>query len=177
MNQAKGRFIHSRTMHRQIRDLLQALFVAEIISPSKCIWIVSPWITDIPIIDNLTNAFSTLEPQWGRTQVRLSQIIYKLLDMGTTVRIATRSSHSTENFISSINSRTSSWVDAPLDIQEVDELHEKGILGDDYYLAGSMNFTYNGITLNEESVHFHTDPQIVAENRVIFRDRWGSENW
>ncbi|MEH2197457.1 phospholipase D-like domain-containing protein [Nostoc sp.] len=54
-----------------------------------------------------------------------------------------------------------------------EELHAKSILGDGYYLAGSMNFTYNGITINEEVVTYETSPEAIAEQQLIFTNRWG----
>jgi phosphatidylserine/phosphatidylglycerophosphate/cardiolipin synthase-like enzyme len=54
-----------------------------------------------------------------------------------------------------------------------EELHTKGILGDGYYLAGSMNFTYNGITVNEEALTYETSPEVIAEQQLIFINRWG----
>ena len=60
-------------------------------------------------------------------------------------------------------------------MHEQEELHEQGILGDGFYLSGSMNFTFSGISLNEEAVHFIVEPSTVAENRVIFLSRWGGE--
>ena len=57
-----------------------------------------------------------------------------------------------------------------------DDLHEKGILADGFYLSGSMNFTFNGISLNEEAVQFTVNPSVIAENRIIFSQRWGGEN-
>ena len=51
--------------------------------------------------------------------------------------------------------------------------HEKGILGDGYYLSGSMNITRNGISFNEEVLHLFTEPSVVAANRQLFVKRWG----
>ncbi|GAA6620053.1 hypothetical protein NUACC26_058690 [Scytonema sp. NUACC26] len=45
-----------------------------------------------------------------------------------------------------------------------EELHAKGILGDGYYLAGSMNFTYNGTTVNEEALTFETSTEVIAQD-------------
>ncbi len=42
----------------------------------------------------------------------------------------------------------------PLDIRHLRYRYTKGILGDCYYLAGSMNFTYNGIIVNEEALTY-----------------------
>ena len=53
-------------------------------------------------------------------------------------------------------------------------MHEKGLLGDDYYLSGSMNFTENGIRLNDEAVKYELSPEAVAQARVSFRQQYGA---
>ncbi len=169
----KGRYIHTRASSRQVPDLLQAIFASELVSKSRCIWVISPWITDIPVIDNRANQFLSMEPLWAGRHVRLSEVIHKLLSLGTTVQIATRPIEHNKNFIDIIKIARKEGL--PAQIHIASELHEKGILGDYYYLSGSMNFTYNGISLNEESVHYDTNKNIVAENRVVLANRWGSE--
>ena len=42
-------------------------------------------------------------------------------------------------------------------VAEREELHTKGLLGDDYFLAGSMNFTRSGVEVWDERVVLHTD--------------------
>jgi hypothetical protein len=54
-------------------------------------------------------------------------------------------------------------------------LHEKGLLGDDFYLSGSMNLTYGGVELLEETVKFDTAPEVVADARLVYYERWGGE--
>jgi hypothetical protein len=41
-------------------------------------------------------------------------------------------------------------------------MHEKGLIGDHFYLRGSMNFTYSGVNLNDEHVELTTEPEQVA---------------
>ncbi|MBE9200065.1 MULTISPECIES: phospholipase D-like domain-containing protein DpdK [unclassified Nodularia (in: cyanobacteria)] len=165
-----SRYIHSRLSSRQIPDLLQTIFVAELINPSQCIWLVSPWISDIPVIDNTANTFLSLEPSWSRSRIRLSQILATLAEQGTTIYIATRPDSHNHSFLSALKLRNDG---TNCHIHITEELHAKGILGDGYYLAGSMNFTYNGITVNEEAVIYETLPEIIAEQQVIFANRWG----
>jgi phosphatidylserine/phosphatidylglycerophosphate/cardiolipin synthase-like enzyme len=50
-------------------------------------------------------------------------------------------------------------LDVAVRFHIAEELHTKGILGDGYYLAGSMNFTYNGITVNEEALNLRDIPR------------------
>ena len=71
MKPPPARTIHSRAGFSQIPVLLQALFSAELLVPSRRLWLVSPWISDIPILDNTAAGFSMLGPLWGRSWVRL----------------------------------------------------------------------------------------------------------
>jgi len=167
-----SRQIHSSARSVELRDLLQSLFVGELIAPSRCIWLVSPWISDIPVIDNEANAFGQLAPEWPRSQVPLSNILTRLLQAGTTIHIATRDDEHNRSFLSIIDPLRNS---GHLVTHTSDELHEKGLLGDDYYLSGSMNFTVSGIQINEEFVHLLTHPADIAQNRVILTQRWGGE--
>lgn len=166
------RYIHSRLSSRQVPDLLQAIFVAELMTPSRCLWLVSPWISDIPVIDNSANTFLCLEPSWSRSRVRLSQVLATLVEQGTTVHIATRPDSHNRSFIEGLKARLDR-LDVAVRFHITEELHAKGILGDGYYLGGSMNFTYNGITVNEEALTYETSPEVIAEQQVIFTNRWG----
>src|SRR4051794_25409881 len=74
----------------EVRELLQAVFVGELLAPSICIWLVSPWVSDIPIIDNRAGAFDALDSTWGPRQVRLLEILQRCLAVGTAVVVATR---------------------------------------------------------------------------------------
>ena len=169
------RYIHTKASARQVPDLLQNIFVAELLCPSSCLWLVSPWVSDIPVIDNRSNGFLAIEPRWVRSQISLSQVLTKLLELGTTVHSATRSDDHNNVFLNRM--RGSAAPDGlSIHVHLSDDLHEKGILADGFYLSGSMNFTFNGISLNEEAVQFTVNPSVIAENRIIFSQRWGGEN-
>ena len=170
----RSRIIHTRASARQVPDLLQAIVTAELICPSPCLWLVSPWVSDIPVLDNRTNGFLAFEPRWARAQVSLSQVLGKLLELGTTVHVATRPDDHNSAFLDRMR-RLAEPDGLPLQLHSAEELHEKGILGDGFYLSGSMNFTFSGISLNEEAVHYSVDPGFVAENRILFTGRWGAE--
>ena len=66
-------------------------------------------------------------------------------------------------------------VTSSLLLNEAEDLHEKGLLGDDFYLSGSMNLTYGGVELLEETVKFDTAEDVVAEARLVYYERWGGE--
>jgi len=166
-----SRQLHSSARSIELRELLQSLFVGELVLPSRCLWLVSPWISDIPTIDNGANSFTQLAPDWERGQIALSKVIARLLDSGTTVHIATRDDEHNRSFLSALRSLDRE----ALLIHTSDELHEKGLLCDHFYISGSMNFTLAGIQLNQEVAHLITDPADIAHHKVTFTHRWGGE--
>jgi phosphatidylserine/phosphatidylglycerophosphate/cardiolipin synthase-like enzyme len=167
---SKNRQIFSGPKIREIPDLLQSLFAAELLVPSRQIWIVSPWISDIPLVDNEAGSFSSVEPEWPPVRIRFSQILHALIERGTRVTIATRDLDHNRPFRDALEALVSA---TSLTFVYADELHEKGILADAFYLSGSMNFTYNGVHVNTEVLHFFTDPATIAEARITMRERWG----
>ena len=50
-----SRQLHSTPRRYEIPDLLQTIFAALLLSPSRNLWLVSPWISDIPVLDNRTD--------------------------------------------------------------------------------------------------------------------------
>jgi hypothetical protein len=169
--QAGVRYVYSKFGTRQVGDLIQTIVTAELMQRSRRFWIVSPWISDIPVLDNRNNAFSTIVPGWAHTQVRLSSVLLRLLDQGSTVHVVTRANEAhNRDFLSRLRELAGSQE--RLFMHSPSELHDKGLLGDGYYLGGSMNFTFSGISVNEEALHFTTDRSVVAQQHVSFAARW-----
>ena len=50
---------------REIADVLQNVFVGELVASSPCVWIISPWLSDIPVIDNSAGGFDSFSADWG----------------------------------------------------------------------------------------------------------------
>lgn len=162
--------------HDEVRELLQAVFVSEYVAPSRCIWLVSPWVSDIPIIDNRSGGFDSLDSSWGPRVVRLIEVLTHLVRVGGTVVIATRPVPHNAPFVEQLSAvATDLGVASNLVTVEAEDLHEKGVLGDNFYLSGSMNLTYGGVELLEETVKFDTAPEVVAQARLVYYERWGGE--
>jgi hypothetical protein len=162
------------TSRTETNELLQAIFVAELLIPSRCIWLVSPWVSDINILDNRTGAFATLEPTWGRRFIRLTEVLKRLLAVGTTLVIAVRSVEQNEQFFYQMRELArDEGLEKRLIIHEKDTLHLKGILGDNFYLSGSMNITFNGIEILEEGINYDINASTIAEARIAFLENYG----
>jgi hypothetical protein len=154
-------FKSAATCPEEVRDLIQLLFACELLAPSRCLWLVSPWITDLDVIDNRDGRFSALEPTWGARPIRLIEVLARLADQGTVLRIAMRPAGSTRanadvaRKLADLKARLAD--PDQVRVIEREELHTKGLLGDDYFLAGSMNFTRSGVQVWDERVALHTD--------------------
>ena len=47
-----------------LADVLATCFISELLVPSKPLWLISAWISDIDVIDNGAGAFESLVPLW-----------------------------------------------------------------------------------------------------------------
>jgi phosphatidylserine/phosphatidylglycerophosphate/cardiolipin synthase-like enzyme len=162
----------------QVADALQSVLAAELLAPSRCIWLISPWVSDAVILDNSAGGFVALEPSWGYRGVRLSELLGRLASLGSHIVLATRPDSLNDHFIASLNDQAGSLgVPERITIHRENEgeLHEKGMLTDRCYLAGSMNFTYRGITVNEEVLTLSSDPEDLATVRLTYHRRWGGQ--
>ena len=156
---------------RAIRDLLQSLFAVELIKPSKRLWIGFGWITDIEILDNEARQFSALCPDWPPTAIRLSTIIATLASRGCEIVVLIRDHPHNFSFIEMMNRIEEH---SSVHVVVAADFHEKGLLSDDYVLSGSMNLTWNGITVNDEHILLRTAPAAVAERRLQLEEKWSA---
>ena len=166
-----SRDLHGPTQSREIRDLFQSLFVAELISPSPKLWLFFAWISDIEILDNSARQFAVLEPDWPAAPIRLSQVLQALLSRSVQVRLIIREHGHNQYFITKLQSLKAHYGDL-LKWTIEKSFHAKGLLGIDYFLSGSMNLTLTGISVNGEHLVLRIDPEVVAEQSIELESRW-----
>ncbi|HMI82566.1 MAG TPA: phospholipase D-like domain-containing protein DpdK [Polyangiaceae bacterium] len=160
----------SADARNSVRELLQTIFATELVVPSRCLWIVSPWLRDVPVLDNATGDFLSLCPEFPRSEVRLSRVLRELLNRGTQVVIATRPDSGNRQVLDGLGDARRG---GGLVLHERGDLHAKGVVGDLYSLIGSMNLTYNGIEHLTEMLVFETDRSRVEGLRLAFRSEYG----
>lgn len=176
-----GRSIHKRGDEASVLELLRTIFMAELLRPSHTIWLVSPWFSDVPLLDNRLEGFRHLEPQWPRAEIPLGLILTTLAERGANLVVVARpmrpvapdeASRVTDRFLGELERRVSDAARLSIH-RDFDRVHTKGLLGDSYLLSGSMNFTFAGVKINDELVRFTTSQVEVAEARMEFRGLWG----
>lgn len=162
-------FRSAATSQEVVRELLQIMWLAELMAPSEEVWLVSPWVSDFVLLDNRSGRFDSINPQWHRREIRLVDYTIQLMTAGTRVVVVTRPDPHNLTFLARLEDRAvESGLEDKLDVLKRDRLHTKGILTSGGILMGSMNLTYSGLELNEESVYYETSFEAIAKARVEF---------
>jgi phosphatidylserine/phosphatidylglycerophosphate/cardiolipin synthase-like enzyme len=145
---------------------MQNLLVTELLVPSGQLWVLSPWISDIDVIDNTAGQFKTILPGLPSRRIRLTEVLIELARRGSDVRVLTRNVES--NIIARQRLENVGGLGARPTVRIHSKIHDKGILGDRFHLQGSMNFTYFGQAVNAEGVTLTRDPHTIAETRIAY---------
>jgi PLD-like domain len=157
------------TSRKTIQELIALMIVAELIDPGEEFWIVSPWISDVPLLDNRAGTFDVMNPEWGRREVRLVNLATQLMAGGSRFIVVTRPGDHNKVFLRCLReAAVDAAVEASLTTIVRDHLHTKGILTKRGLMLGSMNLTYSGLELNDEIVEYDVDPASLANARLAF---------
>lgn len=168
--QTRRIFRSSATSRDVVRELLQIMWLAELLSPSDEVWLVSPWVSDFVLLDNRSSLFNSVNPHWNSREIRLVDYVVQLMISGTKVIVVTGYDPHNSTFLGRLKDRVvEAGVEENIEIYKRKKLHTKGILTSGGVLMGSMNLTYNGLELNEESVFYETSLEAVAKARVEFQ--------
>lgn len=152
-----------------LRELLQTMFVSEIVCTEGTLWIVSPWISNVVLIDNRSGNFDSLNPDWGRREIRLSEGMTALMTRGAKVMVVTRPLDTNEAFLGVLQEQVErQMLKDQLKVLKRETLHTKGILLSRSLLLGSMNLTYGGLEIHDEFIEYCIDPEDIARTRLEF---------
>ncbi len=141
----------------QLVGCLASLFAFELLKPGKELYLISPWLSQVPLIDNRFGQFRALASEVGKSELHLGDILGLIAARGTQVRILYRRP---------ANAATSQFLEGIRRVKNIEcrpdpDLHEKGFVTSRFYLRGSMNFTYAGVNIYGESVELTNDETIV----------------
>jgi phosphatidylserine/phosphatidylglycerophosphate/cardiolipin synthase-like enzyme len=158
------------TSQNLIRELLQLMLLSELIAPGgERVWLVSPWISNVAILDNRAVGFNAVNPEWGAREIRLVEIAVELMVRGCPLGVATNLDEHNGAFLDALTAAAAeAGLSEKLIVVRRQNLHTKGILLCRGLLTGSMNITYRGLELNDETVTYDTTAQSLAQARVSF---------
>lgn len=172
MSEQRQIFLHGPLGRRQFREVLSSILASLLIKPDD-IWLVSPWLSDFPLLDNRSGQWDSLEPKWGAREVSFNELLARAVIGGCTLRIVTRSEPSSQNFIRILANRLGASPGFYYLLSE--NLHTKGFLTRTCFLKGSLNYTFSGAQRNDEHVILTQDAQLISDALLEFEHHYRFE--
>lgn len=180
----KHRTIHKQGESSELNAAIQNAFVAELLDPGPDVWLVSPWLSDVALLDNRAFGFRHLEPGWPRAPIRLSRLLGTLGRRGTRVHVVTRPERPAVRGWSDYDRDVAALLDSLLTAVPSENLqivrglgeeseHRKLFVTQRLLVEGSMNWTYSGVVRNGEAVRLHFDAATIAEAYLECQQTWG----
>jgi hypothetical protein len=155
----------------RVDSVLTAVLISELLDPSPDLWLVSAWISDVPAVDNSRGDYDSLIIDASARVYQLSEILGQLTRQGTHLIVVTRNVPENGSFLARLD-----WAveDRRSHVIHGADAHEKTFCGKDWLLSGSMNFTVNGMAVNDEAVTYRLDRGAAAQARLDLKHRWGT---
>ncbi|WP_324190302.1 phospholipase D-like domain-containing protein DpdK [Nocardia cyriacigeorgica] len=150
-----------------IFDVLSGVLLSELCLPSSEIWLVTGWVSDTLVLDNSAHRFDDLLGDDAPSELYLSDVLVELARRGANVHVAVREVDHNIAFLRRLENRG-----VPINTHSSPDLHEKLLVGDDWVMKGSMNFTWNGLQRNEESIDLLVGSPAAARERLELQTRW-----
>lgn len=153
----------------RVDPVLTAVLLAELLTPSSEIWLVSAWISDVWVVDNSRGDYDSLFGDAVARVYQFSEVLALLTEHGSRLIVVTRDVPENNSFLTRLGRAA---VAERLDVIRSPDAHEKTFCGEDWLLSGSMNFTMNGMTVNDEVVTYKLDKTAAAQTRLDLAYRW-----
>ncbi len=155
----------------RINDVLSAALVSELLDPSPHLWLVSPWVSDIVVLDNRDERLLGVFDETHARELRLSEVLARLVTAGSALHVAVRPDEHNDQFVDGLHRLVGSGA---FNLHKGPDLHEKTLCGFDWLITGSMNFTWRGLEMNDEAVTYTVDPAAAAQARLDLEHRWSA---
>jgi phosphatidylserine/phosphatidylglycerophosphate/cardiolipin synthase-like enzyme len=153
----------------RVNDMLSTALTAELLDPSPHIWLVSPWISDIVVLDNRDMRLDAILGDGHARELYLAEVLSILVAAGSTLHIALRPDDHNQRFLERLQRL---HPNGPIEVHEGEDAHEKTLCGQEWLLTGSMNFTWRGLEKNDEAVTYSVDAGLAAQTRLDLEHRW-----
>lgn len=153
----------------RLDDGLATVFAGELLDPSRDLWIVSPWVSDVAVLDNSDQDFDVLLADGYLGPVAFTAVLGRLAEFGSQLHLAVKPDEHNRDFVDRLSRRVPA---GQLDVHLDADVHEKTLCGSNWVVSGSMNFTWRGFEVNEESIVYAVDQELAAQSRLDFEHRW-----
>jgi hypothetical protein len=169
-NNTRAIILHNELGMRQLKETLSNVLLGLSQCPDT-IWLVSPWVTDFDLLDNRSNNWSNLNPSWGARTIRFTELLIFCVESGCKLNVVCNPDDINSAFIKRLQTAITDSHFLSITISE--NLHTKGLLTSSLWLAGSMNFTYSGVHLNQEQVQLNMSKDTIVDMKLEFEQSYG----
>lgn len=151
---------------REFAELVQIVAAAELLRPSRRLWLAASELANSPILDNRAGAFSSLEPTWSERWIGAFELFARNLALGGEIVVVT-SPESTRRLEMSFPANPRLFVRTlPLGAAT-------GIAGDGYWLTGKLAWLPAGVAVVEEGVFFENGATAGERAATVFAQSYG----
>jgi phosphatidylserine/phosphatidylglycerophosphate/cardiolipin synthase-like enzyme len=157
----------------KIDAILATALLAELMTPSPHLWLVSPWIGDVDAIDNRSAAYDAVFSDPSNRIYTLAEVLGRITQAGSRLSVVTRPDRFNNSFLSRLERQARTGA---VHVVKEADVHEKTFCGENWLITGSMNFTFRGMTVNDEVSSYRVDQQMAATARLEFQGRFGAGN-
>lgn len=155
----------------RLDDSLVPLFVGELIEPSRDLWLVSGWVSDVAVLDNTDQDFTSVLGEGHAGPISLTTVLSLITERGALLHVSLRPNAYNSDFTGRLRRRVAA---DRLRLHVDEDIHEKTLCGSNWVVSGSMNFTWNGMEVNSEAITYTVDSQLAAQTRLDFEHRWSA---
>jgi hypothetical protein len=160
-----NRTIRSHGGTQTLKDCLASIFITEALYPSSEVYLISPFLSNTPIMLNQYEQYTDLFPFAEQKMIYLSDILRTLAWKGSHVQLICNPSRAeTKKLLNELQNE--------IEYRILENNHEKGLMTSSIYVHGSMNFTYSGIHINGESVRITSEVSEVNQALIAAKARW-----
>jgi hypothetical protein len=153
----------------RVDPVFNAILLAEVISPSEQLWLVSPWITDVVTLDNSRGDYDGLFEDSTARGYTLAEVLGEIVKGGAKLTVVTRPAGHNTPFLERLGRLAEP---SRLDVIQHQDMHEKTFCGQDWILGGSMNYTVRGLGVNDEATTYKVGLAAAAQARIDLAHRW-----
>lgn len=166
MNQERMIHLYGPLGQRQLREVLGTQLAGLMLYP-ETIWLVSPYVSDFPVLDNRAGHWDALDPSWGNRELGFNELLARVVNGGCPLCFVTkRGEPSSEKFLNNLRGRLLPGAD--LKVLLLDDVHTKVLLTHYFMLEGSMNFTFSGTHVKKENVTLTLNRNKIAGLLALF---------
>ncbi|MFD9148252.1 phospholipase D-like domain-containing protein DpdK [Streptomyces diastaticus] len=149
--------------------ILATALMGELLFPGPRMWLVSPWISDVHVVDNSHGSYDDLFGDTPPSACSLSDLLARIVTAGSALTVVTRPDPHNAHFLARLHRRTPAQS---VRVVQDASVHEKTICGRDWLITGSMNFTVRGLLENDEAVTYKVGGSHAGQARLELAQRW-----